>query len=88
MFFPSILNLQETIGFSVYTSSGYTAENNFNISEENILMTIQKKRHNETNTSHLTQLEKRAILRFLRIPFLQNDCPWRQKNVQPLRNAF
>ena len=64
MFFPSILNLQETIGFSVYTSSGYTAENNFNISEENILMTIQKKRHNETNTSHLTQLEKKSNTSF------------------------
>ena len=34
VFFPSIPNLQETIGFLVYISSGYTTENNFSISEE------------------------------------------------------
>ena len=34
VFFPSIPNLQETIGFLVYISSAYTTENNFSISEE------------------------------------------------------
>ena len=63
VFFPSIPNLQETIGFLVYISSDYTIENDFSISEEQkISMTIKKKRHKETNTSHLTQLEEQYFV--------------------------
>ena len=54
-FFPSLLNHQETIGFLIYVSSGYTTENDFSISEEKtISITIKKKKHNETYSSHLT----------------------------------
>ena len=54
-------NLQETIGFLVYVSSGYTDEHDFRISEEKkISMTIKKKRHNKTNGSRLTQLEEKS----------------------------
>ena len=56
-----MLNLQETISFLVYISSGYTNENDFRISEEQkISMTIKKKIHNKTNSSHLTQLEEKS----------------------------
>ena len=60
VFFPSIPNLQETIGFLVYISSAYTTENDFNISEEQKISMTIKKRHNEANTSQLTQLEERS----------------------------
>ena len=60
VFFPSISNLQETIGFLVYIS-GYTTENDLSISEkQKFSMTIKNKRHNKTNTSHLTQLEEKS----------------------------
>ena len=60
VFFPSIPNLQETLGFLVCISSAYTTENDFSISkEQKISMTI-KKRHNETNISQLTQLEEKS----------------------------
>ena len=46
VFFSSILNHQETIGFLIYVSSVYTTENDFSTSEEKqISMTIKKKRH-------------------------------------------
>ena len=65
VFFPSMSNLQETIGFLVYVSSGYTDEHDFRISEEKkISMTIKKKRHNKTNGSHLTQLEEKSSTLF------------------------
>ena len=45
----------------VYISGSYATENDFSMSKEkNISMTIKKKRHNETNTSYLTQLEKKS----------------------------
>ena len=59
----------------VYISSGYTTENGFNISEEQkISMTIEKKRHNETNTSHLTQLEEKSNTLFSANPFFAKNC--------------
>ena len=39
VFFPSILNLQKTIDFLVYISSGYATENDFSISEEKKIST-------------------------------------------------
>ena len=60
VFFPSIPNLQETLGFLVCISSAYTTENDFSISkEQKISMTI-KKRNNETNIFQLTQLEEKS----------------------------
>ena len=74
VFFPSILNLQETIGFFVYISSGYTTESDFSISEEQkISMTIKNKRHNETNTFHLTQLEEKSNTLFSANSFLAKE---------------
>ena len=39
VFFPFIPNLQETVGFLVYISSGYTTENDFSTSEEQKIST-------------------------------------------------
>ena len=57
-FSPSIPNLQETIGFLVYISSA--TENDFSIFEEQKISITIKKKHNETNTSQLTQLEEKS----------------------------
>ena len=58
VFFPSIPNLQETIGFLVYISSA--TENDFSIFEEQKISITIKKKHNERNTSQLTQLEEKS----------------------------
>ena len=54
VFFPSVPNVQETIGFLVYISSAYTTKNDFSISAEQKISMKIKKRHNQTNTSQLT----------------------------------
>ena len=58
VFFPSIPNLQETIGFLVYISSA--TENDFSIFEEQRISITIKKKHTERNTSQLTQLEEKS----------------------------
>ena len=93
VFFPSIPNLQETIGFLVYIKSGYTIENDFSISKkQKISMTIKKKGHKETNTSHLTQQEQYFVFCEFKarnkIKSKARDKIKHQKNVQPLRKAF
>ena len=93
VFFPSIPNLQETIGFLVYISSAYTTENDFSISkEQKISMTI-KKRHNETNISQLTQLEEKSNTLFSANSFFAKELSKARqnkalKNVQQLTKVF
>ena len=64
------------IGFLVYISSGSTTENDFRISEEQkISITIKKKRHNEKNTSNLTQLEEKSNTLFSANSFFAKELP-------------
>ena len=79
-----ILNFQETIGFLVYISSGYTTENDFSISEEKkISMTIKKKRHNKTDISHLNQLEEKSNTLFSANSFFAKELSKARQDKAP-----